>query len=43
MDVNVFTKFRGNPCNIYKNISLKTTNVNLMVAQDEKPEDHQSH
>ena len=36
-DMNVAAKFDGN-----SKISHKTTNVNFLVAQEEKSEDHQS-
>lgn len=35
-DINGFTKFHGNPSKNYCDVSLKTTNVNLMVALVEK-------
>lgn len=39
---NLFNKFNGNPSNSCQDISLKTTNVNLMVAQKEKSGNHQT-
>lgn len=39
--MNVCTKFHSNPFNSRQDISLKTTNVNLAVALEEKSEDHQ--
>ncbi len=41
-DVNVFTKFHSSPSNAGQDISLKNTNVTLMMVLDEKPEDRQS-
>ncbi len=41
-DMNASTKSYGNPSNSCSKISLKTSNVNLMVALEEKSEDHQS-
>ncbi len=43
VNINVWTTFHGNPSKSCWDISLKTTNVNLMVAPEEKSEDHQSH
>lgn len=42
-DMNVCTKFRGNPSNSCQDISPKTTNINIMVALEEMSRDHQSH
>ncbi len=41
--IDVCTKFHGNPSNICLDISLKTTNVNLMAVLEKKSGDHQSH
>ena len=43
--MNVCTRFHGNTCNcaIVVDISISTKNVNLLVALEEKSEDHQSH
>lgn len=35
-DINVCTKFEGNPSNSCQGISIKTTNINLIAALDEK-------
>ena len=42
MNMNVCIKFNGYQSNSYLYISLKTTNVNLMVVLGEKSGDHQS-
>ncbi len=41
-NIIVCTKFHSNPSNIFQDFSLKTLNVNLMVALDEKSGDQQS-
>ncbi len=41
-NMNVCTKFYGNPALICRGISLKTTNVSLMMALEERSGDHQS-
>ncbi len=41
-DMNMCIKFHGNPSNTFWDISLKTTNVNLLVAVEENSGDHQS-
>ncbi len=41
--MNVCAKFYGSPSNGYWDISLKTTNVNLMVALEGRSGDQQSH
>lgn len=38
--IHLCTKFHGNPISSCGNISLKTTNVNLTVAVEEKSENH---
>lgn len=40
--MTVCTNFNANPSNSCHDISIKTTNVNLLVVQDEKSADHQS-
>ncbi len=40
--MNVWTKFHDNPSNSCWDISLKTTNVHLLGALQEKSDDHQS-
>lgn len=42
-DMKVCTKFLSNPSNSFRDISLKTTNVNLIVALEEMSGDPQSH
>lgn len=39
--VNLCSKFRGNPSNSCRDVLLKITNANIMVALDEKSGDHQ--
>lgn len=41
-DMKVCTKFLSNPSNSFRDISLKTTNVNLIVALEEMSEDPKS-
>ncbi len=41
-NMNVWTKFHGNPSNSCGEILLKTTKINLMVALEEKSKDPQS-
>ena len=38
--LNICSKFHSNPANIYQDISLKIQNVKLMIAIDEKSQDH---
>ncbi len=40
---NVNVRFHGNPGKSCGDIWFEVTNVNLMVALEEKSEDHQSH
>ncbi len=40
--MNVWTKIHGHSSNSFCDILLKTTNVNLKLALEEKLEDHQS-
>ncbi len=39
-NMNVWAKFRSNRSNSCSDISLKTTNVNLMVTRKKKSGDH---
>lgn len=40
---NLRTKVDNNRFNIYRDVSLKTTNISLTVAAKEKSEDHLTH
>lgn len=41
--MNIYTKFYDNLSNGGLEILLKITNLNFMLALEEKPEDHQNH
>lgn len=41
--MNVFTTFHGHPSNSCEDDLLRTTNVNVMVALEEKSGDQKSH